>query len=535
MALAIVPLFLFLYSLLIRWKKKATKKIGDERLVKLMTKDFAPGKFLIKFVLFTVAAALCVISLAGLVTPDGTRKVNRRGMDIVFALDVSKSMLAQDIKPNRLERAKQVITNIITQSPDDRIGLVVFAGRAYLQMPITVDHAAAKMYLSSTSPDDIPTQGTVISQALKMSAAAFNPKDKTYKSVILLSDGEDHDKDAIKLARQLKSDGIIVSTIGIGSPQGAPINDPESKGYKRDENGNVVISKLNEQELIKISQAGGGIYQHYNATNEVVRNIEAHLSTLGETNITDRSFDTYTQYFQIFLALALVLLLLEFFVSEKKRGTKKLAATALVLISFQVSAFSQGAEELINKGNTAYKKQDFEKAGAYYEDALKAEESNDIATYNMGNTLYRKKNTDDAVARFDETIKNTKENAVKQKAYYNKGVAYQSVNKLPECILAYKNALLLDPADEDARQNLQRALKQQQQQQQQKKDNKDQKKNQDQKKEQKKEDQPKPQPSRINKQDAEEKLKTLQEKEKALQEKVRKVKGGSTSENDKDW
>lgn len=535
LALVLVPVLIILYAFLLNWKRKAVKRIGDEKLVRRMTADFSSRKFLVKFSLFTVAVGLCAVALAGLASPDGTQKVNRRGIDLVFALDVSKSMLAQDIKPSRLDRAKQVISNVINQSPDDRIGLVVFAGRAYLQMPITVDHAAARMYLSGTSPDDIPTQGTVISQALKMSGAAFNPKDKTYKAVILLSDGEDHDKDAIKTVKQLKADGIIVNTIGIGSPQGAPINDPQTKSYKRDENGDVVISKLNEEELIKIAQAGGGIYQHYNATDEVVRNLLGQLSNLGETTITDKSFDTYRQYFQIFLAAAFLLLLVEFFISERRRTAKKVLAAGFALIIMTNSSIAQDATTLINKGNTAYKSNNFDKAGGYYSDAQKAEEGNEIATYNLGNVNYRQNKTDEAVAQFDETIKNTKDNSVKQKAYYNKGVTYQRAEKLPECILAYKNALLLDPNDEEARQNLQRALQQQKQQDQNKKDKQDQKKKQDQKQDQKKEDQPKPQPSKITKQDAEEKLKSLLEQEKALQDKLHKVKGESSNSPEKDW
>ena len=219
-ALAAIPLIIFLYLMLIRWKKKAVKKMGDPMLVKQLTFNYSPRKFILKFILFSTAFVCCIIAIAGLVVPDGTQKVNRKGIDMIFALDVSKSMLAQDIKPNRLERAKQVITNIINNSPDDRIGLVVFAGRAYLQMPLTIDHAAAKMYLSSASPDDVPTQGTVISQALKMSGAAFNPKDKTYKAIILLSDGEDHDENNATLREKMnaavRADGTKVYNLATG-------------------------------------------------------------------------------------------------------------------------------------------------------------------------------------------------------------------------------------------------------------------------------------------------------------------------------
>ena len=537
-AFAAIPIIILLYFMVIRWKKKAAKKIGDPALVKQLTINYSSKKFILKFILFSVAFALCVVAVAGLVIPDGTQKVNRKGIDIMFALDVSKSMLAQDIKPNRLERAKQVVTKIINNSPDDRIGLVVFAGRAYLQMPMTIDHAAAKMYLSSASPDDIPTQGTVISQALKMSGAAFNPKDKTYKAIILLSDGEDHDKDALKVVKQLTGDGIMINTIGIGSIQGAPITDPETNSYKIDEDGIMVISKLNEQELSDIAAKGNGIYQHYSSTDEVASNIKTKLSAIGETVISDKSFDSYRQFFQYFLAIAFLFLIIEFFISEK-RMIKKIIATGLSILLLCNYSFAQNTKNVIIKGNQAYKNNDFDKAEVFYGEAQKLDEKNTTASYNIGNVFYRKEKTDEAVNAFDNTINNSKENTIKQKAFYNKGVAYQKANKLPECILAYKNALLLNPADEDARQNLERALMEQKKQDK-KKDKKDKKqdpkKDKDEKDQQKKDKEPKPQPSKISKQDAEEKLKSLLEKEKALQDKLHKIKGADgLSKPDKDW
>ncbi len=539
-AFVAIPIIILLYIMLMRWKKKASKKVGDPALVKQLNVNYSSRKFRFKFILFSLAFVLCIIAVAGLVIPDGTQKVNRKGIDIMFALDVSKSMLAQDIKPNRLERAKQVITNIINNSPDDRIGLVVFAGRAYLQMPMTIDHAAAKMYLSSASPDDIPSQGTVISQALKMSGAAFNPKDKTYKAIILLSDGEDHDKDALKAVKQLSEDGIMVNTIGIGSTQGAPISDPQTNSYKRDEQGNVVISKLNEEELSNIADKGKGIYQHYTSTDEVVSNIEKKLSGIGETVITDKSFDSYRQFFQYFLVAAFIFLVIEFFISEKKKMAKKIVATSFYLLLLCNYSYGQNAKNEIIKGNEAYKNNEFDKAEVFYGDAQKLDEKNTTASYNIGNVYYRKDKTDEAVDAFDNTIANSKDNTIKQQAFYNKGVAYQKANKLPECILAYKNALILNPADEDARQNLERALKEQKKQQENKKDNKDnkdQKNNKDKKQDQDKKDtEPKPQPSKISKQDAEEKLKSLLEKEKALQDKLHKIKGAEApADPDKDW
>ena len=551
-SLAAIPVIILFYLLLIKWKKNTAKKIGDPLLIDQLTKKFSSTKFNLKFIVFVIAFAFCGAALAGLVKPDGTQKINRKGTDIMIALDVSKSMLAQDIKPSRLERAKQVISKIIDNSPDNKIGLVIFAGRAYLQMPMTVDHEAAKMYLASASPDDVPTQGTVISDALKMCYAAFNPKEKTYKSVLLISDGEDHDNDALKIAKQLGKQGVMVNTVGIGSPQGAPIPDPETNAYKTDDKGNTVISRLNEEELSNIAKDGKGLYQLYTSTNEVANNIKNKLAGINqEATVSDSSYESFKQYFQFFLVVALVLLIIEFFISEKRKVTKKVAALVIFFVFLNASSFAQNAKNEIIKGNDAYKKNEYDKAENAYRDALKIADNNATATYNLGNALYRKNNTDEAVQSYDNTIQNSTDNITKEKAFYNKGVTYQKAKKLPECINSYENALMLNPADEDARQNLQRALKQQQQQNQQQQNQKDKKeqtkqdqKKQDQKKQdqnnkqdqQKQNNEPQPQPSKMSKQDADEKLKSLLESEKDLQDKLHKIKGAASPDKpEKDW
>ncbi len=545
-ALSAVPLMIFLYLLLVKWKKKTEKKIGDPRLVKELTSQYSPKKFLTKFVLFVSAFVLCTLAVAGLVTPDGTQKINRKGTDLIIALDVSKSMLANDIQPSRLARAKQLISKIIDNSPDDRIGIVIFAGRAYLQMPLTIDHEAAKMYLSVASPADVPTQGTVIADALRMCYAAFNPDDKTFKSVLLISDGEDHDNDAIKVTKDLAKEGIMVNTVGIGSPEGAPILDPSTGQYLKDEKGETVITKLNEQELSDIAKAGHGIYQLYSNTDAVAANIKKQLAGIAaEANSSDSSYTAFKQYFQYFLAAAFILLLTEFFFTEKRKKKIQLKSGLAIFFFMALSntSFSQSAKSSIIKGNKAYIENNYNTAEDEYRDALKNSENNVTADYNLGNALFRKDNTAEAVKSYDNAIANSTDSAIKQKAYYNKGVALQKAKKLPECINAYENALMLNPNDEDARQNLQRALKEQnkqpQNQKQNQKQNKDQKKQQPRKQpqnNQQKNNEPQPPPSKISKQDAIEKLKSLLENEKQLQDKMQKMKEAPAPNSpEKDW
>ena len=538
-----VPVILFLYYLVIKWKRKTILKIGDPFLVKELTKEHSSKKFRIKFILFVLAFGLCAFAVAGLVRPDGNQKIQRKGTDIVIALDLSKSMLATDIKPTRLERAKQIVSKIIDQSPNDRIGLVIFAGRAYLQMPLTLDHAAAKMYLSAAAPGDIPTQGTVISDALKMSMDAFNPDEKTFKSVLLISDGEDHEPGAVKMAKDLLKNGIVVNTIGIGSPLGAPILDEETGQYKVNDKGETVITKLNEESLRNVANAGNGMYQLYTNSDEIAQNLKSKFSTIEEDSIvSDASYGSFLQYFQFFVGAALLLLFIEFFTSEKKKQVRIQSGIVLLFLFITSATNAQSTKEIIQKGNRAYIENRFDEAEAEYKSALKKAENDATASYNLGNTLYRKENIEEAAKAYDNVIAHTDDNNLKQQAFYNKGVALQKANKLPESILAYKNALILNPDDEAARQNLQRAMKQQKQEEKEKKDNKEDKKDnqqnkQDQKeqKEKDKDKESKPQPSRLTQKQAEEKLKSLFENEKALQDKLNKIKGVAPNNPEKDW
>jgi len=545
LSLAAIPVMLLLFFWLVRWKRKAARKIGDPGLVRQLTRNYSRSRFAFKLVLFITGFALCGFALATLVEPDGTQKISRRGVDVMIALDVSKSMLAEDIKPSRLDRAKQLVSKLIDNLPGDKIGIVIFAGRAYLQMPMTVDHEAAKMYLSTASPEDVPTQGTVIGDALKMCESAFDPKEKTYKTIILISDGEDHDDEAIRDARELGKEGIPVNTVGIGSPQGALIMDPETGQYKKDDKGNTVITKLNEEELKSIAKNSGGLYQLYSTTNEVSANIQSQLSGLGrEMAANDSSYTSFRQYFQYFLGAGFLLLVVEYFVSEKRRRQLRAVAMVLLAVLSGHAASAQNVQSQVYGGNEAYKKSNFDAAENKYRSALKMAPDDAVANYNLGNTLYRKDNTDQAIQSYDNSIQNASDRKIREKAYYNKGVAYQKAKKLPECIDAYENALMLDPADEDARQNLERALKQQQQQQQQqpKQQNKKPPPKQNQKQQQKKQqqqqsdNQPPPESSKLTRQEAEEKLKSLLENEKELQDKLHKMnRQASPDKPEEDW
>jgi Ca-activated chloride channel homolog len=302
------------------WKRRSVRKLGDPVLVEKLFTGYSRRRFTFRFLLVFLAFLFAVIGLANIQKGSRMEKITRKGVDVVIALDVSKSMLAGDVKPDRLTRAKQLISKLVDKLDNDRVGLVVFAGNAYLQMPLTIDYSAAKMYLTTVGPEMIPTQGTAIGQAIKVANEAFNRKERKHKSLIIISDGEDHDEAAISNARAAFEDGVVINTIGIGSPAGSPLPDPETGTYKKDKEGNTVISKLNEEELKSIAAAGKGIYEHLdNNTEEVVNSLTQKTDSMEQKEFGENIFTDYNSYYQYFLAISLVLLIAEFFIPEIRR------------------------------------------------------------------------------------------------------------------------------------------------------------------------------------------------------------------------
>lgn len=315
----LIPLLVFLYFRLIAWKKKLAARIGDPTLVSQLVKSFSAKNFLLKFILICGAVFFLVAGLANLRAKGNAENISRQGVDVMIVLDVSKSMLAQDVKPNRLDKAKQLLYRLVDRLQNDRVGLILFAGRAYMQMPLTTDHSAAKLYISEASPDAVPTQGTVFAEALNMANSSFNRNEHKYKAVVLISDGEDHDAEALKIAKQMADDGVMINTVGIGSVEGSEIIDPETKEPKKDDKGNTVISKLNEQELAGISDATNGIYIHLDNLEDATITLTQRLDSIEKRALSDNEFINYKNYFPWFIGLAGLLLIAELFIPERKR------------------------------------------------------------------------------------------------------------------------------------------------------------------------------------------------------------------------
>ena len=316
----LVPALTALFIWYLLWRRNALSRFGEWAIVRQLLPEASVPKLVLKFALAMLAAAFLVLTLAGPQTGSRIEKAHRKGIDLMIALDVSNSMLAEDIKPNRLERSKQSILRLIDQLDGDRIGIIVFAGKAYTQLPITTDYAAAKLFVSAISTDIIPTQGTAIGDAITRAIASYGDT-KNNKAIIIITDGEDHQGDVLEQAETAAKAGILIYTIGMGLPDGAPIpvyNGKVMTGYKKDGSGNIIVSRLDEALLQQIATAGKGIYVRASNSEAGLRPIMEEIGKIQETEIESRQFTDYESRFQYFLAFAILLLVLDLFIFEKK-------------------------------------------------------------------------------------------------------------------------------------------------------------------------------------------------------------------------
>jgi Ca-activated chloride channel homolog len=320
--LVLVPLLLLLYAAYLLWRKRTTKRIGDEKLVAVLTKNHSKLKAQIKFFLFLFAFALGCLALANPRKPDDASAEMRKGIDVVVALDVSNSMMATDVQPNRLTQAQKLLTTLIDKMPNDRIGLVVFAGNAYTQMPLSTDHEAAKLFISTATPGTVPEQGTAIADALLQSNAAFEDGSQRFKTIILVTDGETHDEDAVPTAQDLAKKGVMINAVGLGSVTGSTILDTTAGGTKKDEAGEVVISKLNEQLLQQIAEATNGAYVHLQAVAPSITTLLDQYKNVDKKALVDTTGLVYESFYWWLLLPMFLLLLLELFLPERKKVTE---------------------------------------------------------------------------------------------------------------------------------------------------------------------------------------------------------------------
>lgn len=321
-----IPVAITAYIYLTHRKRKQLLAFGDPELMEQLMPNASHVRGHVKFGLVLLALSLLIISSARPQFGQSERTEKRQGIEAVIALDISNSMLAEDVAPNRLDRAKQMMSKLIDQMVEDKIGVVVFAGDAFIQLPITCDYVSAKMFLNTIKPELIKTQGTAIGQALNTSMRCFgslNPEDEktianANRAIILITDGENHEDDAVAVAQRASELGIKIIVVGIGKPEGSPIPMPGTNDFRKDREGRVVVSKLNEQMCREIANAGKGIYVRCDNTNTAMKTIEKEIDKIATQEIETQVFTDYNEQFQSFALIALLIILVDFFIFNRK-------------------------------------------------------------------------------------------------------------------------------------------------------------------------------------------------------------------------
>ncbi len=324
--LLVIPVILLFFLLLQLWKYKTQRKFANKTLLKRLSPNQSLFKSILKVLVLCLAFTFITIALVNPKIGTKLETVKRSGVDIVFAVDVSKSMLAEDVAPNRLDKAKQLVTQIINNLASDRVGIIAYAGKAFPQLPITTDYASAKMFLQNMNTDMLSSQGTAINEAIELAKTYYDDEEQTNRVLIIISDGEDHSDIATNVAEEAGEEGIRIFTIGVGDEKGGPIPIKRNGvvlNYKKDNQGETVITRLNEDTLKEIAEEANGAYINGKNTSEVVDNIRDILNKMDKTEFEAKEFADFKDQYQWFLAFGIFLLVFDVLLLERKTGWLK--------------------------------------------------------------------------------------------------------------------------------------------------------------------------------------------------------------------
>ncbi|MCR5130728.1 MAG: VWA domain-containing protein [Prevotella sp.] len=538
--LLIIPLLALIRFWGWRQRRRKLRKFGDPALLKELMPDVSKYRPTVKFWLLQAALALLIVMLARPQMGTKISREKRNGIETIICLDISNSMLAQDVVPSRLQKSKMLVENLVDHFTNDKIGLIVFAGDAFVQLPITSDYVSAKMFLQSIDPSLIDMQGTDIARALSMATNSFTQQEKIGRAIILITDGEDHEGGALEAAQAAKKSGMNVFILGVGDTKGSPIPDGQG-GYMHDAQGNVVMTALNEDMCQQVAQAGSGKYIHVDNTSDAQEKLNDELVRLQKGETDSVVYSEYDEQFQAFGILVLLLLIIETLILESKNpltrkfslfGKKtKTAAMIIVMLCCSLTSFAQADRQHIRQGNKLYHQEEYAKAEVEYKKALSANSRNPQALYNLGCAMMMQQKDSAAIVQFENAGKLQTSKKRKSMAYHNIGWICQRHQMYAEAIEAYKESLRNNPTDNETRYNLALCQRQQKQQQQNgggndNKDNKD--KDQKDKKDQQKQDQQKQEQKRqpqeqMSKENAEQLLNAAVQEEKATQQRMKKA------------
>ena len=520
--LVLIPILALVRFVTYRNQKKRLRKFGDLKLLKALMPDVSHFRPRVKFWLLLAALALLIVMLARPQMGTKISQEKRTGIETIIALDISNSMLAEDIVPSRLDRSKMMVENLVDHFTNDKIGLIVFAGDAFVQLPITSDYVSAKMFLSSIDPSMMATQGTDIATAINMAVSSFTQEEGIGKAVIVITDGEDHEGGALEAAEEAKKKGMSVYVLGVG--------------------GNTVMSALNEEMCRQVAQAGGGVYIHVENNSAAQQQLDNELDKLSKKETSTTVYSDFDEQFQAFGILALLLLIIEICIFDRRNpllknlslfSKKKVVTLMLLLVAMSISA--QTDRQYIRQGNKQFNAGDYPNAEVSYRKAVEKNPKNPQAVYNLGNALMAQKKDSAAIEQFQNASKLETNPLRKYQSFHNMGVICQSHKMYGEAIEAYKNALRLNPADDETRYNLilckhekekqdQNKQNQDQNKQDQKQDDKKDQQKQDQNKDKDKQDQKKEEPKpQMSKDNAEQLLNAAMQQEKQTQDRLKKA------------
>ena len=565
----LIPLMFIAYWLMRRWRKRRIARFGDPDLVSSLAPLVPRRKGWLKLTLLSLALLFFAIGMARPQLGAILKEKQVKGAEIMVVLDVSNSMLAEDYSPNRLERAKLAISKLVDELQGDRIGLIIFAGESFVQLPVTSDYVSAKIFLNSITTESVPVQGTAMGDAIRTAIKSFTSESENSRAIILITDGENHEDDPVSAAKDAVDMGARVFCIGVGSPEGKPI--PVDGELLKDKDGNIVVTRLDEATLKEVASAGKGLYVRAGNTEFGLNPVIDEIRSLDEKDFQSVVFEEYDEQYMYFFAIALIFMLIEFMISDTRNrrslfGRGKGMVTVLILmLASPVMLQAQSDRSEVRAGNREFKKGEFREAELDYKRALEEDSTSVTAKYNLGNALYKTESYSEAelyLKGLGDSLKSVSASKASD-CFHNSGNLALKQKKYQEAVDAYKESLRLEPDNFETKSNLayaQKMLKEQQQQQQQQQnqqdnqnqqdqnqqqnqnqdqqDNRDQDNQQDQNRNQDQQDNQNQQNQpQITPQAAQQMLQAIEDKEKQTQDKVKKVKAQQqkSKEKEKNW
>ena len=479
------PIFLWLLCILpvlilirlIGWRRRHAKlkKLGDPELLKQLMPGISKYRPTVKFCLLLSALALLIVMLA---RPQMGSKIShdkRQGIETIICLDISNSMLAEDVVPSRLDKSKMLVENLVDNFTNDKIGLIVFAGDAFVQLPITSDYVSAKMFLQNITPGLIQTQGTNIADAIDLASKSFTQQNNVGRAIVVITDGENHEPGATEAAAAAKKKGINVFILGIGNTTGAPIPMGDG-GYLKDHSGNTVMTALNENMCKELAQAGSGQYIHVDNTSDAEKTLNDDLTKLQKGDTSSVIYSEYDEQFQAVGILVILLLIIEICILEVKNPllrnvmffgkafsmgkaakSSQLGKTSILLLLLIVNsglAFAQNDRTFIRQGNKLYRSQKWAQAETQYRKAISKNAKNTQALYNLGCALMMQQKDSMAMVLYQHAAQEETNVLRRSKSYHNMGVIMQNHREYAKAIECYKMALRCNPQDNETRYNL---------------------------------------------------------------------------------